>query len=268
MKNIQSYFLIVLLFLTLCNIGSKVKAEDGVAVNKNFQGIWVAPDCRNWDKIKYISNNFVFKYDLKNKSYAVENYKKINSNQEYEVMSFANQSIPARVLEDGILQQVEIEKNADFSKDWDSLPIIKYHEYMHCFDTELPEIFPDLIEITAILDNLYSKCSITINDNCKEALFASYMSSEGEFLDKKSVTNFINNVNILAKIIGKKTVNVKNASKNIFNIFDLDNNNKITLGELLNKKQISNSKIKLSIIKNNIDNIADILSLYIPAIKD
>ncbi len=266
MHKIQSYFYTILLFVALAFIPMLANAEDGVVPSEKLQGLWAAPDCNHWENLQYYSNHFIIDYD--SDAFQIEPMHTLLTKREYRVISTNGKKKPIRILEDGVLQHVDIEDNANFSDPWDKLPIIRYHEYMHCLDIDLPEIISQLVELSPRLDSIYPHCQYTISNECIEHSFQSYLPENKTDLTLNEIKQVFYDIGIISQANNKVRLEIQELdeiAEIIFSIIDADNSNTINLIELKNTKTIWTHPQLTENHKKQLVNVLKEITIHFPA---
>ena len=181
MRKIQLNFWIFGLLAAICcfAVTSAQAVRDPVPlkpVPEMMRGIWAAPDCFAPEEWHFYSA--YFRFETAGGGITMSSAATLQNKEDYDVIGFNSPRgtyMPARVLEDGVLQMVRLENGARPAANWDALDVASYQEYMHCLDTALPAGMEEVMRRTTALDAVYPACRNTLDRPCLEAVFRVWM---------------------------------------------------------------------------------------------
>lgn len=241
MRKIQLNFWIFGLLAAICCFAatSAQAVRDPVPlkpVPEMMRGIWAAPDCFAPEEWHFYSA--YFRFDTAGGGITMSSAATLQSKEDYEVIGFNSPRgsyMPARVLEDGVLQMVRLENGARPAANWDALDVASYQEYMHCLDTALPAGFADLMTLSSKLDALYPLCRNTVDAACAEKLFTLYMPDGRSSLAEGNLQEILKNISVFSDLnerhnLSRKDIDILAAR--LMQVFDRNGSGDITLVEL------------------------------------
>lgn len=273
MSNIQYYFCVlaiyaITVFTAFPAFAADDGMDDGMHVDNKIQGLWAAPDCRTPEELHFYSEFFQIKTGH-GKAIEMTPIHTLLKQKEYTVITINDKQIPTRVLEDGVLQVVDIEDGTNFSKHWDDLPIIRYHEYMHCLDTDLPKKLEKFMGISTKLDHVYPYCQYSLSEKCSEKLFASYMPADGDTLSHKDIVQILKDISIVASI-GASGASLPSdldaIAAALLNVMDTDQSNDLSLQELQATPHLWSHPAFSGPVKHKLQKLLTAINSYFPSL--
>lgn len=206
-------------------------------VPEMMRGIWAAPDCFAPEEWHFYSE--YFRFDTTGiDGITMSSAATLQNKSDYDVIGFNSPRgtyMPARVLEDGVLQMVRLEKGARPAPSWDELDAESYQEYMHCLDTTLPAGMADLMTLSSKLDALYPLCRNRVDKTCTEKLFTLYMSDNRASLAEDDIRKILQDAALFGGLNTGHNVtrkDIENIAARLMRIFDRDGSGDIALAEL------------------------------------
>ncbi len=241
-------------------------------VPEMMRGVWAAPDCFAPEEWHFYSA--YFRFDTGSDGVITMSSAATLQNKDgYDVIGFNSPRgsyMPARVLEDGVLQMVQLEKGARLAANWDELDAAAYQEYMHCFDTALPVGLADLMELSAKLDSVYPLCRNNIDDVCSEKLFTLYMPGNGTSLREAEIRKILQDTAVFGGLNGAHNTSrrdIDTITAGLMQLFDADGSGDITLAELQSVIGFWSRPALSGTVKQRLQILLKALLPYFPALE-
>ncbi|TNE32982.1 MAG: EF-hand domain-containing protein [Alphaproteobacteria bacterium] len=241
-------------------------------VPEMMRGVWAAPDCFAPEEWHFYSE--YFRFDTGSDGVITMSSAATLQNRDgYDVIGFNSPRgsyMPARVLEDGVLQMVRLEQGAKLTANWDDLDAAVYQEYMHCFDTALPVGLADLMTVSAKLDSVYPVCRNSIDNACSEKLFTLYMRDGRTSLTEDDIRKILQDTAMFGGLNGTNNTSrrdIESVAAGLMQIFDLDGSGDIRLDELQSVTNFWSQPALSGMQKHRLQSLLKGLLPYFPALE-
>jgi len=241
-------------------------------VPEMMRGVWAAPDCFAPEEWHFYSEYFRFDTDSSGTT-SMSTAATLQNREGYDVIGFNSprgSHMPARVLEDGVLQMVTLEQGARLAASWDELNAASYQEYMHCFDTALPLGLADLMELSTKLDSIYPLCRDNISPACREKLFTLYMPDDRPSLTEDNLRNLLKNLAVFGRNNASSASSrndIAMLAEKLLQIFDADGSGDIALTELQSVTDFWNQPALAGTPKRRLQLLLKDLLPYFPSLE-
>lgn len=276
MRKIQLNFWIFGLLAAICCFAftSAHASRDPVPLNpvpEMMRGIWAAPDCFAPEEWHFYSA--YFRFYTAGDGIRMSSAAKLHGKTDYDVIGFDSPRggyMPARVLEDGVMQMVRLERGARLAEGWEELDAASYQEFMHCLDIALPQGFADLMTASAKLDSLYPLCRDDIGKTCSEKLFTLYMPGGRTSLAEEELRDILKDAALFGGLnaphhLSRRDIEV--AASALMRAADADASGDISLAELQAVSNLWKSAALAGAPKQHLQQLLKGLLPYFPALE-